>query len=102
MIRCPGLDGGSDEWIAPPTSQKFTGTPQLIEDIRFAERQLLDLPDGLHFTNIKMMCTAGDAGLAMDLVSRCSDTLESLCVDYSSSGVFPSAPEVGQHLTARD
>ncbi|KAF9780911.1 hypothetical protein BJ322DRAFT_1023594 [Thelephora terrestris] len=87
----------SGSLLRPPRNSP--GPLSLIEDIRFAERQLLDLPDGLHFTNIKMMCTAGDAGLAMDLVSRCSDTLESLCVDYSSSSVFPSAPEPALDLS---
>ena len=82
----------SNEWVAPSTSPKFSGALHLIEEIRSTALLLLALPDGLHFTKIMVMCSTGDAGLLMDLVSRCSDTLEFLCIDYCTLSVFPSVP----------
>ena len=74
LYRC-GLQS-SDELVAPSTSPKVTGTLRL------------------------MNCPVEDAMSAMDLVSRCSDTLESFCVNNCSSSMFPSAPEVCRYLTA--
>ena len=93
-------DSDSDEWVAPSTSPKFTGTLHLIGQIFSTALLLLALPDGLHFTRIVLQCCVEDAGLVTDLVSRCSDTLESLCIDYRSSRAFHSALEVYHYLTA--
>ena len=90
----------SDEWVAPSTSPRFTGTLHLMDEIHSATRGLLDLPGGLHFAKIVMNCPVEDAVSAMDLVSRCSDTLESFCINNCSSSMFPSALEVCQCLTA--
>ena len=92
---------GSDKWFRPPsTSPKFTGTLRLIGEIRSSARGLLRLPGGLHFTKIVIICPIDGAGSAMDLVSRCSGTLEFLCIGYRSASTFPSAPEFYQDLTA--
>ena len=88
------------EWVAPSTSPKFTRTLHLIEQIWPAAPLLLALPDGLHFTRIVLQCSVRDARFVMDLVSGCSDTLESLCVDYRFTCVSPFTPEVYHYLTA--
>lgn len=83
----PELTGGSiDGWDVPMTSPKLTGCLSLRDEIRGIARGLLDLPDGLHFTKIMTWCPAGNAELIMELVSRCSHTLESLYVDFCPSG----------------
>ena len=84
----------SDLWVAPSTSPKFTGALHLFEVIRSTALLLLALPDGLHFTKIMVKCYAEDVGLLMSLVSKCSDTLESLCIDYCTPRAFHSAPDV--------
>ena len=94
ICRGEAESDSSYEWVAPPTLPKFTGTLHLIEEIRSTALPLLALPNGLHFTKIMASCPIGDGGLVMDLVSRCSDTLESLCVDYCSSTAFSYTPEV--------
>jgi hypothetical protein len=45
-------------------------------------------------------CLGDGVGPTMDLVSRCSDTLESLSISYYALGVFPSTSVIGQYLTA--
>ena len=99
-IGCGEGKSNGDGWVAPLTSPKFRGTLHLIDDIRSTAPLLLILPGGLHFTKIVIQLSVGDAGLMMDLVSRCSDTLESLCVDYVSLRAFPSVLEVYRCLTA--
>ncbi|KAF9780892.1 hypothetical protein BJ322DRAFT_288059 [Thelephora terrestris] len=81
-LRCEGSERDRDGWVAPSTSPKFTGTLFLMDEIRSAARGLLALPGGLHFTNVVLLCPIEHAESAMDLVSRCSDTLESLCINY--------------------
>ena len=99
MIRRKEAESKSNGWVAPSTSPKLTGALYLIEEIRSTVLPLLALPDGLHFTKIMLTCTVGDAGLVMDLVSRCSETLEFLCIDYRPSSTFPSPLEVCSTLT---
>ena len=97
-----GAENKSDEWVSPSTSSpRFTGTLHLGGRIHSATRGLLDLPGGLRFKMVVLQCPVEDAKSAMDLVLRCSDTLESLFVTYSSLGMFPSSPEVCQCLTTR-
>jgi hypothetical protein len=99
VLVLPGY--GSEGWNAPSTSPKLTGSLELraIGEIRPTVRRLLGLPDGLHFTKVTIVCLDEDVRSIMDLVSRCSDTLESLSVCYYHSGVFTSASMSGQHLT---
>ena len=77
-------ENDANERDAPSTSPKLTGSLRLIGC--YLTRAMLNLPGGLHF--ILTLCPVGDARSTMDLVSRCSDTLESLCVGYDFSGVF--------------
>ncbi|KAF9780895.1 hypothetical protein BJ322DRAFT_288067 [Thelephora terrestris] len=98
-LHCEEPASVSDGWIPPLTSPRFTGTLRLIEEIRLPARGLLALSGSPRFTNIEIVCPVEYAGSAMDLVSGCSDTLESLCIGYRPSGAFPSIPEVCQYLT---
>jgi hypothetical protein len=94
-------ESDSDGWVAPSTSPKFTGTLFLTREIRSVARGLLALPGGLHFTSVDLICPVEQAESAMDLVSGCSETLESLCIDYCQydHSTFPSLPDVCQYLT---
>ena len=80
-------------WNIPSTSPKFTGCLDLriINGIRPAVRQLLEIPSGLHFSKISVSCLEEDIESMMDLVSECSDTLESLSIYYylPGAGFFP-------------
>ena len=93
-----------DGWNAPSTSPKLTGSLDLrmMRGIGCTIRRLLDLPGGLHFTKITVSCPYKDLGLTTDLLSRCSDTLESLIVFNFIRSAFPSASVAGKHLTARE
>ena len=84
------LSKGSDVWDTPSTSPKLTGSLNLkaIGGIRPGACRLLDLPDGLHFTRIAVGCLDEDVESTMDLVLRCSDTLESFEVSYYAPGTF--------------
>jgi hypothetical protein len=100
--RCRKSESDSDGWVAPSTSPKFTGTLFLMHEIRSVARGLLALPGGLHFTSVDLICPVEQAESAMDLVSGCSETLESLCIDYCQydPSTFPSLPDVCQYLTS--
>ena len=92
-----------DEWIVPSTSPKLTGYLDLkmYGGIRPAVRRLLELPSGLHFSKISVLCVREDVESMMDLVSKCSDTLKSLsiCCHHVGAGIL-SALVVCQYLTA--
>jgi len=79
-----GYEGDADIWIAPLTSPRLTGLLELegtIAGIRFIVRRMLDFPNSLHFTKIVLAGLSGmDFESITSLVSRCSDTLESLNV----------------------
>jgi hypothetical protein len=91
----------ADVWNPSSTSPKLTGTLDLRAiTIRSAVRRLVDLLDGFHFTKIMVECETEDVESTMDLVSRCSDTLESLRIHFYFPGAFISAPMRGQYLTA--
>ena len=72
-----------DGWNIPSTSPKLTGRLDLrmSSGIRSAACRLLEFPSGLHFSKITMTYIDGDIESTMDLVSKCSDTLESLTID---------------------
>jgi hypothetical protein len=82
---------GSDTWNTPLTSPKLTGSLELkaLKGIRPAARRLVRLPGGLHFTRIKIVSIKEDVESTMDLMSKCSDTLESLDIFYCAPGVLP-------------
>ena len=84
--------GSSTKWAPPLTSPKLTGSLDVgaMGGIHFAIPRLLDLPGGLRFEKITLQCLNGDFESTTELVSRCSDTLESLTVRYYNLGVSPS------------
>ena len=93
-------DSEFGKWYIPSTSPKLTGCLELWADhtIRPIARRLLELPSGLHFSKIYVSCYQEGVEAMMDLVPRCSDTLESLSIiDYGAG--FLSAFVVGQYLT---
>ena len=92
---------GGDVWSIPPTSPKLTGSLDLrsFTEIRPTARGLLNLPHGLHFSKITVGCFTEDVESTMGLVSRCSDTLESLSISYYTPCALPSASTSGQYLT---
>ena len=91
----------ADEWKAPSNSPTLAGSLELHGKICSIARKLLDLPNGLHPVQIRMVCDAELASLMNDLLLKCSDTLESLYIGFRSrSGVYSSAFIVDQHLTA--
>jgi hypothetical protein len=59
----------------------------------------LSLPGGLHFTKVTIVCFNEDVKSMVDLVSRCSDTLESLAIQNSIPGAFTSPSTSGRYLT---
>jgi len=81
-------------WNTPSTSPRLTGSLKLHsadEGIQSITRGLLDFPNGLHFTKITVAWTVKqDVGSTVDLVSRCSDTLQSLTIMNILLGGFPS------------
>ena len=93
-----------DRWTVPPTSPRLTGSLKLynIEGGLWAAAPLfLELPNGLHFTKIKLeFFHEAEFEPVADLVSECSATLESLDVADSSQGAFPSARVPDLSLTA--
>ena len=84
---------GVDEWTPPSTSPRLTGSLQLHSvggGTGRITRRLLDLPNGLNFTKI-VLCVDDEIDFksTTDLVSRCSDTLESLDVsDHLRGGCY--------------
>ena len=69
--------------IPPPSSPPFTGTLWLflLQGMKPAARRLLDLPNGLRFRRLTMLCLQEDDHKWINaLVAGCSDTLESLKV----------------------
>jgi len=88
-------EDGTVGWSAPLTSPKLTGSLDLcpIRGLHSAVRRLSDFPNGLHFAKIAMSCGLGqDFTWATDLVSRCSETLETLNLRCFLVGTFSSAP----------
>ena len=69
----------------PSTSPKLTGSLLLRGDVRSLAPRLLDLPGGLHFAKISIDCPGAFFKSAVDLVLRCSGTLESLYFSLSTS-----------------
>ena len=80
------------------SSPKLTGSLSLSSSagISLAIGRLLDLPNGLHFTKVVLLYLGEeDTRSAVDLVSRCSGTLESLTCRYRGAHTFPSTSTIG-------
>lgn len=92
-LLCPLVLGqGHEERISPPTSPRLSGSLKFHfgRRVRYITRQLLDLPNGLHFKKIAVQMTAAeDVGFTIDLVSGCSETLESLEITGRLAGMSP-------------
>ena len=95
-----GPKNETDRWNPPPTSPKFTGSLMISGGIHPVTCRLCDLPGGLRFSKITLSYTNEVTTSVTDLVSRCSDTLESLTISRRASGAFISALVISQHLTA--
>ena len=91
--------GDADGRDIPSTSPSLTGTLSLVDPTLPVTRGLLDLPNGLRFSCITIICPTKDADSVMDFVPRCSDTLEVLTVGYRWQGAFSFSAVVGQCLT---
>ena len=89
--------GGRD---TPSTPTKPTGFPDLDGDQCPIGRELSCLPDGLRLSRIIISRPDEDTKTVMDLVSKCSDTLESLCVEYVSFGASLLASAADRYLIA--
>jgi len=89
LFICDGSYGLSTA-VQPP-SPLMTGSLNLFQKggIGSVARWLLSLPSGIHFRNVALKCCRGeDLLLAMALVDRCSQTIESLqiaCAFFSTS-----------------
>ena len=77
-------------WDTPLTSPKLTGSLDLrtFGRARYVIPRLLDLPGGLHFSQINAAFFFEDVELVTDLVTRCSNTLESLSLFPSLLSAF--------------
>lgn len=97
-----GPESDLEGWNAPSTSPKLTGSLDLktIGGTRSVIHRLLNLPGGLCFVKITVSCLSRDFESTTELVSRCSGTLKSLTIYNWLMGGFPSAPVIGQYLTA--
>lgn len=90
-LLCRSLRNRYGLWTVPPTSPRLTGSLELrMVGIQTITSGLLDLPNCLCCKRIAVeWIFPSDVGSTMDLVSRCSDTLESLKITDSLTGVFP-------------
>ena len=88
------VEGDTDQRHAPSTSPRLTGLLHLNDKSHPVARIFLHLPDGFHFSKISVVYPNGDAGSTVEVVLKCSDTLESLAVRYNSLGVSPQFPEL--------
>ena len=81
-------------WNTPSTSPRLTGSLDLrrTNGSCLIANRLLDLPNGLHFTKIAISWFYESEVLStVSLISRCSDTLESLDITNRLHGTLPSA-----------
>ena len=96
-LAAPYARCDTGRWNPSPTSPKLTGSLDLRAGswTRSFIRRLLELPDGLHFSKITLEFFEGDAESVTDLVSGCSDTLESLTMAYCPPSTSSSTPVTG-------
>jgi len=97
FLRCQDKSSANDDGpheqqaAVRSTSPMLTGTLDLdiIGGIRNTARQLLDLPGGLRFRGLVLtQAHKEDFRWILELVARCSDTLERLSVTFNVSGKF--------------
>ena len=90
--------GSADEWDAPPTSPKFTGTLFLGGHNLHIVRKLLTLPGGLRFSKITISRPPLTCDPKHELVSMCSETLESLSFDNYTRAFSPASVADRYHI----
>ena len=93
---------GADGWNTPSISPKFTGSLHLRStwEISSITHRLCALPGGLHFTKITLGLSVEDGDPIMDLISSCSDTLESLSITcFFLVGASPPVSMIGRTLS---
>ena len=91
-------DNGTGGEDIPPTSPSLTGSLylEIVRGIKPVIRRLCNLPGGLHFSKIATVCHCNeDIESTTDLVSRCSDTLESLDVSHYYPSMSLLVPVIG-------
>jgi hypothetical protein len=102
-----GLDIYDDERDGPhsvvpsPASPKLTGTLKLFiyGGVAVALRQLIELPNGVHFRSIELSwCEEKDICHLVELVEACSDTLEDLSITYEAKGMVYSVYSLARSL----
>ena len=79
-------DPHGPQTVVPSTSPVFTGSFSfhILGGAGNHARQLLDLPNGLHFRNLALSWgRVEDLWWITEMVARCSHTLESLDIDYT-------------------
>ena len=81
-------------WNTLSTLPRLTGKLSLLaaRQINPLIHGLLAIPSGPHFTRIVAAYPAGGSQPTNELISRCSDTLESLTVIHNASSAFHLAP----------
>ena len=90
-LVCRGPRNRYEAWTIPPTSPRLIGSLELhMVGIQTIASGLLDLPNFLCSRRIAVeWIFPSDVGSTMDLMSRCSDTLESLEITNCLTGVSP-------------
>lgn len=94
---------GTDGWKIPSVSPKLTGSLHLqsIWEIYTVAHRFCALPGGLRFTKITLTLSIERIDPVMELISGCSDTLESFSVTcFFLGGTFPPVSMIGQYLIA--
>ena len=91
--------GDADERGTPSTSPRLTGSLHVLDLTPSVIRGLLGFPNGLHFAKIVASCPVESTKSVVDLISSCSDTLESLTVGFNSLSLFSFASVVSKYLT---
>ena len=92
------FDRDANGWDTPSTSPKPTRSLVLNNQHLPITHALLCLPNGLP-SKITLFRPIEDAELTMEVVSKCSDPLESLNIKYFCWGAFSLISVVDQHLT---
>ena len=93
--------GNVDERDTPSNSPRLTGSLHVLDLTPCGIRGLFKLgfPNGLHFAKIAASCPVESSGSVADLISSCSDTLESLTVGFNPPNLFSFASVVSKYLT---
>ena len=84
--------GGVDGRYIPPPSPTLTGFLYLTNSSPAVTHGLLNLLNGPHSSRIKASFTVESARPIADLISKCSDSVEYLALNFDSPSSFPLVP----------